>query len=178
MHPPDPGWSVKVPVEEVPETGRHFDLAPDEQMRAAIAKAIGVRALPRLLASFDVTRRGRDGLHVTGHVSATVGQNCVVTLDPIESEVEEDVDVAFTSLAEEAESRAVHFGLESRDPPELLENGAVDLGAIAIEFLTLGIDFYPRKPGVVFESPPAEDPTAHPFAALSALKKGKSEGSR
>ena len=178
MSAPDLVWSQKVLAGEVSEAGRHFDLAPDEQTRAAIAKAIGVRALPRLVATFDVTPRGRDGLHVEGHVSATVGQNCVVTLDPLESEVEEDVNVAFASQAEKAENKVTDFDTESRDPPEPLEDGAVDLGAIAIEFLTLGIDFYPRKPDAVFEPTRVEDPSAHPFAALSALKKGKNEENR
>ena len=58
------------------------------------------------------------------------------------------------------------------DGPEPLIGGAVDLGAIAIEFLILGIDPYPRKPGAVFEASPAGDDPAKPFAALAALKKG------
>ena len=36
----------------------------------------------------------------------------------------------------------------------------VDLGAVATEFLLLGIDPYPRKPGAVFEAPPAGDPAS------------------
>ena len=39
------------------------------------------------------------------------------------------------------------------DPPEVLHDGAVDLGAVATEFLLLGIDPYPRKPGAVFDAP-------------------------
>ena len=178
MRAPDPAWSVKVPVEEVPEAGRHFELVADESTRAAVAKEIGLRALSRLAATFDVTRRGRGGLHVVGRVSASIAQNCVVTLDPLESEVVEEIDVAFVPRAEADAGKTIHFEPDSRDPPEQLENGFVDLGAIAIEFLTLGIDFYPRKPDVVFEPQPAGDPAAHPFAALSALKKEKSEESR
>ena len=53
-----------------------------------------------------------------------------------------------------------------------LRDGVVDLGAVATEFLLLGIDPYPRKPGAVFDAPPAGDPSSHPFAALAALKKG------
>ena len=49
--------------------------------------------------------------------------------------------------------------------------GTIDLGRLAMEFLTLGIDPYPRKPGVVFVAPEApKDPEEHPFAALKALK--------
>ncbi len=40
------------------------------------------------------------------------------------------------------------------EPPEPLVGGTVDLGAIATEFLILGIDPYPRKPGAEFDAPP------------------------
>ena len=39
----------------------------------------------------------------------------------------------------------------AEDPPEPIVNGAIDLGALAAEFLMLGLDPYPRKPGAVFE---------------------------
>ena len=57
--------------------------------------AIGLSALPRFTASLDVSRQGRDGLHVVGRVSATVGQTCVVTLEPIENEIDEAVELVF-----------------------------------------------------------------------------------
>ncbi len=55
---------------------------------------------------------------------------------------------------------------------EPLIGNAVDLGLIATEFFILGIDPYPRKPGVAFEGPKtAADPTSRPFAGLAALQK-------
>ena len=56
--------------------------------------------------------------------------------------------------------------------PEPLVDGMIDLGALATEFLILGIDPYPRKPGIVFEAPMRRRQSAQPFAALAALKKG------
>jgi len=166
-------WSVPVAVEDVPETGRRVILVADEGIRTAIAKLAQIRALPRLEATFDLARRGRDGLHVVGQVSATVGQNCVVTLDPIDNEIEESIDVAFapapSSLADEGSDSGI-MEVTAEDPPEPLVNGIVDLGVIATEFLLLGIDPYPRKPGAVFEQPAAGDDVGHPFAALAALK--------
>src|SRR5262252_2552062 len=70
-------WHVPVVVEEIAETGQHFDLVADTSVRAAVAKVAGLRDLPRFEANFDVTRRGASGLHVVGSISATVGQNCV-----------------------------------------------------------------------------------------------------
>jgi hypothetical protein len=167
-----PPWSVPVAIHDVPESGRQFDLAAEEGVRAALANAIGLRSLPRLEASFDVARHGRAGLRVMGHVSATVGQTCVVTLEPVENEVEEKVDLVFEPEAtDSAQEGGTKLALE--DAPEPLLGGVVDLGVIAVEFLTLGIDPYPRKTGVVFDAPSAGDDSGHPFAALAALKKGK-----
>jgi hypothetical protein len=49
----------------------------------------------------------------------------------------------------------------------------VDLGALATEFLILGLDPYPRKAGAVFQPPAPAQPDESPFAALAKLKKGQ-----
>jgi uncharacterized metal-binding protein YceD (DUF177 family) len=171
---PAPPWSVPIVVAEVPDTGRSLAFAPDEAQREAIAAAADILALPRFEATFDLTRHGADSLRVVGHVSAKVIQRCVVTLDPVENEIDEDVDLLFQPQAEAPRAPAPdtgHQGLESAEPPEVLHGDVVDVGAVATEFLLLAIDPYPRKPGAVFEAPPAGDPASHPFAALAALKK-------
>jgi uncharacterized metal-binding protein YceD (DUF177 family) len=167
-------WSVPVALSDVPETGRHFDLVADAQTRDAIARLADLTALPRLTAGFDVTLRGRHGLHVVGHVSATVGQTCVVTLEPIENEVDEAIDLVFTpgAASPSPASSGEEIEISAEDESEPLADDTVDLGALATEFLLLGIDPYPRKPGAVFETPAPDDDAAHPFAALAALKKG------
>ncbi len=169
-----PPWSVPVAVRDVPETGRLFELVADENTRAGVANAIGLRALPRLAASLDVSRQGRDGLRVVGRVSATVGQTCVVTLEPIENEIDEVVELEFAP-ADAADESAGHSKVADDDAPEPLVGGVVDLGVVATEFLSLGIDPYPRKAGVEFAAPAVEDDTPHPFAALAALKKGQGD---
>lgn len=168
---PKPAWSFPVAVADVPETGRHIDIVADGGARQAIAKAAGLAALPRLEAGFDLMRHGADGLRVAGRVQAAVVQNCVVTLDPIESAVDEAVDLLFLPEAPTAPDVAELDAVEADDPPETLQDGMVDLGAVATEFLLLGIDPYPRKSAAVFEAPPAGDPASSPFAALAALKK-------
>jgi hypothetical protein len=173
-------WRVPVALEDVGEDGRHFDLVADQDVRAAVARLAGLRDLPRLEANFDVTRSGAAGLHVVGHVSATVGQTCVVTLEPLANAVEEDVDLQFAPPPPPVERSADDTDDdedESRKPernwnePEPLTGGVVDLGALATEFLVLGLDPYPRKPGAVFEPPEELKPDPGPFAALAKLAK-------
>jgi uncharacterized metal-binding protein YceD (DUF177 family) len=131
-----------------------------------------VESLPRLSASFDVMLHGRNGLHVVGQLSATVGQICGITLEPIENEVDEAIDLVFQpQLIERATENASEVEIPLEDEPEPLVNGVIDLGALATEFLILGIDPYPRKPGAAFEPPQDSSDQGHPFAALAALTK-------
>ena len=69
----------------------------------------------------------------------------------------------------------VHSQVVADDAPEPLVGGMIDLGEVATEFLSLGLDPYPRKADAAFATPAAEDDTPHPFAALAALKKGQGE---
>jgi hypothetical protein len=179
-------WSISVGIETVPDKGAHFDISADDNARAAIAALTNLRALNRLEASFDVTRRDR-GLHVVGEISATVGQVCVVTLEPVENEIREAVDLVFAPGIGEPQvgADAAHTLGESKDLgsqergdlPEELIDGTVDLGGLAVEFLLLGIDPYPRKPGVVFEATSIGEASSHPFAALAKLKEKRDPGS-
>jgi uncharacterized metal-binding protein YceD (DUF177 family) len=184
-HSPLP-WHVPAAIEDIAETGQHFDLVADQDIRAAVARVASLRDLPRFAATFDVTRYGASGLRVTGRVSATVGQTCVVTLEPLANEVEEDVDLLFAPPPPTVERTAKETAKETArqkevstppekprrnwDEPEPLVGGVIDLGALAIEFLILGLDPYPRKPGAVFQPPQDVKPDPSPFAALAGLK--------
>jgi hypothetical protein len=100
-----------------------------------------------------------------------VRQTCVVTLEPLVNEIREPIDLTFVP-GDAASTPAREEDLGAHEPPERLIDGGVDLGAIAAEFLILGIDPYPRREGAVFTAPEKSDDAAdHPFAALAELKK-------
>ena len=175
-------WRCQVVVAKIPDTGLHRDIEADSVTRAAMAELAEVREILSAAASFDVTLRRDSRVHVAGRVRARVGQTCVVTLDPIETEIDEVIDLEFAppeqipelselvDAAEEAEE-------EIPDPPEPISNGIIDLGRVATDALFLAIDPYPRKPGVVFEpETEAVDPGDHPFAALKALQTSETMG--
>jgi uncharacterized metal-binding protein YceD (DUF177 family) len=172
MEKPAPILSVPLRVDEVPETGRRVTVAADAPVRSALARAAGLLDLPRFEATFEVARHGRGGLHVSGRISATVRQTCVVTLDEIDNEIDEAVDLTFVAGPRHDEPTKQDGDSEGTgETPEVLVNGTVDLGAIATEFLILAIDPYPRKSDAVFVAPSAGPSGNHPFAALAALKK-------
>ena len=171
---PDP-WRSPVTVAQIPDGGLHRELDADEAQRKAMAELAGVREMISAHASFDVTPKSGGRVHVAGHVRARVGQTCVVTLEPIETDIDEPIDQMFAppeqipALSDLVDGVGVDGG--DIDPPEPIEGGTIDLGRLATDVLFLGIDPYPRKPDAVFGheiTPP--DPKDHPFAALKALK--------
>jgi hypothetical protein len=100
----------------------------------------------------------------------------VVTLDPIDNEIDETNDLIFAPPDQLAalvapDDEEHEDGGEATDRLEPIENGVIDLGRLATDVLFLAIDPYPRKAGAVFEPQiAATDPADHPFAALKALK--------
>ena len=172
---PDP-WRVPVAVAQIPETGLHRDIEADQATRDAVADVGVLRAVLSVQASFDVTPNSGGRFHVSGHVRARVGQTCVVTLEEIESDIDEPIDLIFAPPEQIPEMAALvdeagENDEETPDSPEPIENGIIDLGRLATDALYLGVDPYPRKPDAVFEPQvEAVDPEDHPFAALKALQ--------
>jgi hypothetical protein len=178
-HAPSHGrWRAFVPVAQIPGTGLHRDIEADEGTRAAMAEIAALRDISSARASFDLTPHSGGRIHVSGRVQAKVGQNCVVTLDPIESDIDEEIDLIFAppdqipQMADIVDD-AAEDNAEIPDPPEPITNGVIDLGRLATDAVLLGIDPYPRRSDAVFEPPAiAADPEDHPFAALKALQLG------
>ncbi len=172
---PDP-WRVPLNVVQIPDTGLHRDIEADAATRQAIAELADVREVLSVQASFDVTPKSGGRYQVTGVVRALIGQTCVVSLDDIENEIDEPIDLMFAppdQIPQMADlvDEAAESGEETPDPPEPIENGFIDLGRLATDVLFLAIDPYPRKPDAVFEPlVEAADPEDHPFAALKALQ--------
>jgi uncharacterized protein DUF177 involved in 23S rRNA accumulation len=169
-------WRAVVPVAQIPQKGLHREIEADQATRAIMAEAARLRELPSARASFDLTPQSGGRVHVSGRVQARVGQTCVVTLEPLENDIDEEVDLIFAPLQQIAELAVPadeHEALagDMAQLPEPIENGVIDLGRLATDLIYLGIDPYPRKAGAMFEPQvAAADPEDHPFAALKALR--------
>jgi len=169
-------WRAPVIVGQIPEIGLTRELQADPATRAAMADIAGLREIVSARAVFDLKPESGGRVHVTGKLAARIGQTCVVTLEPIESDIGETIDLIFAPAEQIA-----HFadrdddeqddGADAANQLEPIENGVVDLGRLATDVLFLAIDPYPRKAGAVFEPQVvAADPEDHPFAGLKALK--------
>mgnify|MGYP001828168502 CR=1 FL=1 len=169
---------------DVRASGTIVSVQPDADQCALIARQLGVLAVANIAANFLVKTEGRDGLRLTGEVGADVSQVCVVTDDPVDSRVEEQVNILFLPPdvvdqmnSVETSGKETTFAAED-DEIEALENDSIDLVRVITEFIAIGLDPYPRAPGVPLsdhiEDDDGEKPPS-PFAALKGLTEGTSK---
>ena len=160
-----------VRIDALPKDGQTVTIEASPAEREALAKLYDLPAIAALTATLRVEPAGRGGAHVTGAVRGELTQICVVTLEPFETAVEEAIDVRFARAAEEESARrAAHeivtLSLADEDDSDPVVDGKIDLGALAAEFFALGLDPYPRKPGVEFVAPAEQAAAVSPFAIL------------
>jgi hypothetical protein len=145
--------SFKAFVTRLPQKGMPVVIDADARQREALAAAHGLVSVERFHAELHVAPWKRNGVKVSGHVEADITQECVVTLDPLQSKIEEEVEGLFlpadSKLGREGfdTSGEIHVAAEGPDSPETFTGDMIDVGALAEQFFGLGIDPYPRKPG-------------------------------
>jgi hypothetical protein len=159
----------EIAVSELPRGGIEIEIEANARERADIARRFDLLGVEALAGIYHVDPIAR-GVRVTGEVVARIRQTCVVSLDAFESALREPVLLTFGTDADAGRIGAgqVEISPEEEDPPEPLLDGKIDLGAVTLEYLALGLDPYPRKPGAKFEHENSEaERPASPFAALA-----------
>jgi hypothetical protein len=158
----DEPFSRPVPLRmDVPSTA--IRLEADAAERAAVAGFLELDRVDRLAVDGHLERTGA-GFLVQGIVHAEVLQTCVVTFDPVPARL----SLPFR--------RMLRLGGGDPEPQEVdplgedvdeLDAAAVDLGVLAVEELSLGLDPYPRSPDADAALARVERPDDGPFAVLA-----------
>jgi hypothetical protein len=127
-----------------------------------------------LTADIHVRPLGRRAFSLLGTLAASVVQTDVVTLEPLRQAVEETIDVLVAAEDAAPKTAAGSAEPDKGEGPDFLRNGRIALGALTAEHLALGLDPYPRAPGVEFAGHIEDDsPDGAPLAALAKLKKAE-----
>lgn len=166
-----------------------LNLSPDEETKTRLAKRIGVLSLDALKA--DLTLQNEQGgrvVHITGKINADVTQICVVSMEKIKNNIEDEFEAWFAnadqavSLNKVRQKKMIEKGnrelpmIEEQDDPEPMIDGKIDLGELVTQYLSLSIDPYPQAEGVEYEigddQAQASSSVAfkNPFAALKDWK--------
>ncbi|MBX3570502.1 MAG: DUF177 domain-containing protein [Rhizobiaceae bacterium] len=163
MHQPERSpISFEVSVARLPGRGLPVAFEADARQRAALAEVHGLAAVEALRVDLVVSTWKRKGVRVEGKVTADIVQECIVTLEPVPSRLEEAISATF--LPEESKLGREGIGLageilidvDGPDSPETFAGDRIDVGALAEEYFGLGIDPYPRKSGVALARSEAE----------------------
>jgi hypothetical protein len=165
-----PVFSRLLAVKDLPTRGRDVVVEATEKEREAIARELALPGVDSLVANYHISPTTR-GARVTGEVVAHVRQICVVSLETFPTKVREAVDMVFATPTERVAGPLPRGELvispDEEDPPEALIDGKIDLGAVAFEFLALGLDPYPRKKGAEFSFKDAARDVPSPFSVLA-----------
>lgn len=177
-------FSRLVEVEKIAPRGGHtISIAAETAERTAVAKRLGLLGLDALTAQLTVERAADSvSFTVVGTFEAAVVQECVVSLTPLPSRLQDAVSGHFVPpqrLQGAAEPEEIEDPLA--EIPEPIVNGAIDLGELIVQHLALALDPYPRQAGVAPALPRGAVATAgklKPFADLAMLLKEKEKNDK
>jgi len=169
-----PEFSRIVALERISASDSVHEIAADDDECRALAQRFGIVAIDFLAARVRLRRTGGD-IGFRAHISARVVQECVVTLEPVESDVEEEVTLFFRPVGRDApEEKAVVISVDEDFEP--LPGEALDIGeAVAVE-LALALDPFPRSPDADAAAIPgagddSPEPPESPFRMLAGTGK-------
>ncbi|WP_289033552.1 DUF177 domain-containing protein [uncultured Roseibium sp.] len=175
-------YSHKIAGDRLGNEERQVVLEPNEGERQRIAKAYELDGIETLTADLRLKPWRKAGVRVTGTVKGKLQRTCVVTLEPFVEELFDEIDRTFEPVSSRPkrprdlnDDGEIEIELETLDPPDVMIDGVLDLGAVVCEQLALNVDAFPRKPGAEFEAVETDEteedePAPSPFAALAKLK--------
>lgn len=162
-------WVIE--TREVGGEGRSIDRQAQEAELPALAATLEVHAVRALRVTGRVKALSRDRFAIAGQVQARLVQTCVVTLEPLETDIREGIEVELwprEALAEYEEGGSAF----ATSGPEPYEAGMLPLGQLVVEHLVAAMDPFPRQDGAEVDWRDGKDEAApaNPFAVLARLK--------
>jgi uncharacterized metal-binding protein YceD (DUF177 family) len=179
-----------------------YRIAANEEERRRLAERFGLIGIGSMTAEIRLRRLSGGRIRLDGELTADdVVQECVVTLEPFASRVDDRFTVIYGEVAEDTLDVLLVDGEEELIEP--LAGDVLDIGEAVAQQLSLVLDPYPRSPGAALpaevaasgdeaeadggagteDAAPAAQPEPdaagqgegqrpNPFAVLAALRKG------
>ena len=158
-----PEFSRIVPLAHLGTEPFRQEIAATEAEREALARRFGLLTLDRLMAEVELVRQGQDTILLRAAFEAAFAQECVVTLDPVESAMAANFALRYGPPDAESED-----GIEAEEAFEPLVADFIDVGEAVAQEFSLALPPFPRSPGAALEIEETP-PDTGPFGALSRL---------
>jgi uncharacterized metal-binding protein YceD (DUF177 family) len=140
----NPEFSFTVRVDTLGDAARSIEISADKSERAALAERFGLVAIDGLDAQLELARKG-DVVMASGTLRAAVTQSCVVTGDPVASQIDETFVIEFRPQLRTAADEELELGEEEMDVV-FYDGAMIDVGEAVSQTLALALDPYPRSP--------------------------------
>lgn len=162
-------------LEDMSQATQNYKLIASPQDLSYITKIMQVPAVKKFEAEVNVQFKAKEHIvDVLGHIDADVEHTSVISLENFVRNYQNDFELKFDTKMTREEVKELDFSIEE-DIPDILDNGQIDLAAIAMEQLALILDDFPRKEDEVFSftSEFTDDKILknNPFSVLEKLKK-------
>ncbi len=172
-----PELSRPVRLDQISSKGTEMTITASPVERQALANRFDLVEISALDAGVTLTAiAGGTLVRLTASIRARLVQTCVVTLDPIEAEIDTRFSMTFGGGTEE-DGGEIDLSIDDEDPPEPIIDGAIDVGEAIAEHLALSIDPFPRKAGTAYVGveidAPEPESKPNPFAALARFHEKK-----
>ena len=155
-----PELSRTLAVERIGPGGLVQSLAATPAECAALARRFAIPAVLSLTATFRLARGEAGRIAASATLTGRLTRDCVVSLEPFETDIAESFAVAF--VPEETLGEAVDLAGEDEIP---YAGNVIDLGEATAEQVALTLDPYPKRPGVVLPAAATDAPDS-PFASI------------
>lgn len=187
-----PEWSHLVDVKAIGSKPLFVSIEASGDECNDVARRIGVESVTRLSAKLICKREyGQVMICISGTLKAQIKQKCVITLELVGGEIEDDFKawysdhqgtVSLNKVRQDRKKDAPDVEMEmldEKDEPVPVVDGKIDVGELVVQHLSLAVELYPKadgasyKEGIDHVSLIAEPVRKNPFAALKEWKKNK-----
>ncbi|WP_273783440.1 DUF177 domain-containing protein [Bartonella sp. AU15XJBT] len=169
-----------ISVRSLPVKGIRVHLCANKKECTHLAQNHDLVEVKSCEGKFHILPWKKRGVRIKGLLQARIVQLCVVTLEPLENILRENIEVVFipqdSNLMKpkiSEDTRELFLDVEGLDTPEVFYDDKIDIGAIMEEFFELSIDHYPRKEGIEMHVVKNLEESEQKFSPFSVLKSWK-----
>ncbi len=165
------GWKHHTP--DIPAKGLDVERVADAGQLVEAAKYLDIPGVERLRVSYAITPQAGGRYLFKGTMRAVVIQACGITLEPVRTQLREEMEAEFRPAGDmPASVEHEQQALEAMEH-EPIENQTMVVGRIVLETLLAALPRFPRVADATLEQTeagPGEAASGGAFAGLAAWK--------
>ncbi|MBO5038266.1 MAG: DUF177 domain-containing protein [Alphaproteobacteria bacterium] len=166
-------FSYPLKIDELGQGEQTCNLRADKEQLATLKEILKVPAVNSFEANLKLKFQKKRGLlEINGTANANLELISVISLEAFNKDYTAEFKLMYDTNATYEDIYGEDDDIEN-DVPDIVYDGKIDLGDIAIEQVALIMEDHPRKDGEEFDAVIEDNEPVknNPFAALAKLKK-------